>query len=292
MRVTSRQQSTGKRLMERTTEPKPQGCCGPPIREELEGGQAPTCLRRPRLIRQRRSVETGVEANSIANIGPGANDRVLLTAAQRGHPTAFGDLVEGHAGCLRHMAFRITRNREDAEDAVQDCFKNAFVHFNSFRGQSRFSTWLVRIAMNCALMKVRARRDLIPLDDSIESCVSVEHRRVRPSSLTPEENYRRKELQSILAEQIARLQPKLRSALLLHLREGLMAREAAEVLGISPCALKARVHRARLELRFQLERLCICKNPSMHNRQVGCNCFSRSQGSSSSFTPNDRNVVF
>ena len=247
------------------------------------------------LMRQRHSIETRepAAAASFEDIGPGAEEAVLLTAARVGHPTAFGDLARRHVGRIRRMAFRITRNREDAEDAVQDCFKSAFVHFHSFRGQSRFSTWLARIAMNCALMKVRARRrDLIPLDDSVESCVSIKHRRVRPSILTPEENYRRKELESILAEQIARLQPKLQSALHLHLREGLMAHEAAEVLGISSGAVKARVHRARLALRFRLERLGIGKNTSANSRRVGSNSVCHDRGSSGSFAPTGRNGVF
>src|SRR6516165_1957451 len=102
---------------------------------------------------------------ALGDIGPGAEDAVLLTAVRMGHPSAFGYLVERHARRIWRIAFRITRNREDAEDAVQDCFKSAFTHFESFRGQSRFSTWLTRIALNAALMKIRGRHpEPVPLD--------------------------------------------------------------------------------------------------------------------------------
>ena len=225
--------------------------------QECQDNPVSSWPRRCCLIRQRHSIKTREPAAvaSFGEIGPGAEEAALLAAARMGHPTAFGDLVERHAGRIRRMAFRITRNREDAEDAVQECFKNAFAHFDSFRGQSRFSTWLVRIAVNCALMKIRARRrELVPFDDSIEALVSVRSAHVLPSSLTPEESYSRGELESILAEEIAGLQPKFQRALCLCHVEGLTARDAAKVLGISNSALKARVRRARLALRPRLNR--------------------------------------
>ena len=221
---------------------------------------------------QQRSIETRARAAvaAFAGLGPDAEETVLLAAVRMGHPTAFGDLVERHAGRIRRMAFRITRNREDAEDAVQECFKNAFAHFNNFRGQSRFSTWLMRIATNCALMKVRARRrDLVPLDDSIEALVSFKYQHFLRSSLTPEESYSRRELESILTEEMARLEPKLRTALHLYLVEGLLTRDAAKVLGISNSALKGRVHRARLALRSELNRRGIGRRLAPNDHQVG-----------------------
>lgn len=247
------------------------------------------------LTRQRHPIETREPAAiaSFGDIGPGAEEAVLLTAARMGHPTAFGDLVGRHAGRIRRIAFRITRNREDAEDATQDCFKSALAHFESFRGQSRFSTWLTRIALNAALMKIRRRqREPIPLDDSLESLVSLKYRHGRHLSLSPEESYSRVELEGILADEISRLKPSLRGPVVLCHMEGRVAQEAAKVLGISNSAFKARLRRARLTLRFRLERLGIGKNASATSRRLGSNSLCYDRGPSGSFASTGRNPVF
>jgi RNA polymerase sigma-70 factor, ECF subfamily len=281
--------------MEQDMERMPQGRYSRQIREECADGQVSSWPGGRCLIRQRSSIETGVRAAvaATADIDPGAEESVLLSAARMGHPTAFGDLVGRHAARIRRMAYRITRNREDAEDAVQDCFKSAFAHFESFRGQSRFSTWLTRIALNAALMKIRVRRcKLIPLDDSIEALVSVKYRHVRPSSLTPEESYSRGELQSILADEIARLKQRFQEPVLLCHMKGLKTQEAARVLGISNSAVKARLRRARLALRFRLEHLGIGKNSSIDNCPGASNRFRRDRGSPGLFAPTCRNADF
>jgi RNA polymerase sigma-70 factor, ECF subfamily len=265
---------TAMRVMEQGMERRPQSRRSRQIREEGADGQVSSWPRRRHVIGYRPLVGRSVEApvGVVAEIGPDAEETVLLMAARMGHPTAFGDLVGRHAGRIRRMAFRITRNHEDAEDAIQECFKRAFVHLNSFRGQSRFSTWLTRIATNCALMKIRARRhELVPLDDSVEALVSVKYRHVLRTSLTPEERYSRRELENILADEIARLKQRFQEPVLLCHMKGLKTHEAARVLGISNSAVKARLHRARLALRYRLERLGISKNRSMHNRRVGSN---------------------
>jgi len=222
-----------------------------------------------------RKIETREPAGvaALGDIGPSAEEAVLLTAARMGHPTAFGDLVQGHTRRLRRIAFRITRNREDAEDAVQECFKNALTHLDTFRGQSRFSTWLTRIALNAALMKIRRRHgEPFTLDD-LESSVSRKYRQGRHMSLSPEESYSRVELENILADEIARLRPGLRGPVVLCHMEGRIIEDAAKVLGISNSAFKARLRRARLTLRFRLERLGIGKNASAGDRRVGYNFF-------------------
>ena len=286
---------TATKLMEQDMERKQQSRCCRQIREECADGQVSSWPRRRCLIRCRPSVGTRVEAavGVFAEIGPDAEETVLLTAARMGHPTAFGDLVGRHAGRIRRMAFRMTRNREDAEDAIQECFKNAFVHFNSFRGQSRFSTWLTRIATNCALMKIRTRRrEMVPLDDSIEALVSVEYRHVLRSSVTPEERYARREFESILADEIARLKQRFQEPVLLCHMEGLKTQEAARVLGISNSAVKARLHRARQALRYRLERLGISKNRPTHNRRVGSTFLCHERGSAGSFPANSQSPDF
>jgi len=85
------------------------------------------------------------------------SDERLVAAARRGHRGAFDQLCERHARKMFRIAHRVVRNREDAQDVVQECFLKAFIHLESFDGRSRFSTWLTRIAMNAALMKLRKR---------------------------------------------------------------------------------------------------------------------------------------
>ena len=85
-------------------------------------------------------------------------EQVLLAAAKQGQTEAFGALCEPLARKLVQSAQRITRNREDAEDALQDAFMSAFIHIKNFDGRSSFSTWLTRIAINSALMTLRKKR--------------------------------------------------------------------------------------------------------------------------------------
>ena len=239
-------------------------------------------------MRQRHSIETREPAAvaSFRDIGPGTEEAALLAAARVGHPTAFSDLVRQHAGSIRRIVFRIMRNREDAEDVLQECFKNAFLHFDSFRGQSRFSTWLTRIAMNCALMTIRGRRrKLVALDDSVEASILAKYWDVLRLSSTPEECYSRRELENLLAEEIARLRPSLRGPVVLCHMEGRVAQDAAKVLGISDSALKARLRRARLTLRFRLEHLGIGKNICARDRRAGSTFPRHNRGSRNSFVP-------
>jgi RNA polymerase sigma-70 factor, ECF subfamily len=246
------------------------------------------------LMQQRPSIETRERAAVAAfgDIGPGAEEAVLLTAARMGHPTAFGDLVQGHTRRLRRIAFRITRNREDAEDAVQECFKNALTHLDTFRGQSRFSTWLTRIALNAALMKIRRRHRELRVDDSVDTLLALKWDHIASPSPTPEQSYCRQELESILIDEIARLRPRLRGPVVLCHMEGRMAQDAAKALGISNSAFKARLRRARLALRFRLERLGINKNASGDSRRVGSNFFCQDRGSAGSFATTGRNAGF
>ena len=247
------------------------------------------CLLRPRRLTKTRE---RVAAAAFEDIVPDAEDAVLLTAARMGHPTAFGELVERHAGRIHWMAFRITRNREDAEDAVQECFKNALVHLDSFRGQSRFSTWLTSIAINAALMKIRWRRRELRIDDSVDTVPTLKRDHLLSPNPTPEQSYCRQELEGILAHEIARLKQRFQEPVLLCHVEGLKTQEAARVLGISNSALKARLRRARLALRFRLEHLGISKNLSMDSRRPGSSFFCHDRGSLRWFAPTGRNLDF
>jgi RNA polymerase sigma-70 factor (ECF subfamily) len=269
-------------------EGKRQSRSGRQIREECAEDQAPSWPPGRYSDRHPRSTQKRVWARDAASadIGPDSEEAVLLTAARMGHPAAFGHLVAPHTGRLGKMAFRITRNREDAEDVVQECLENAFTNIHTFRGQSRFSTWLTRIALNCSFMNLRARhRKLVRLCDSIEVLLSVRCQDLTHPSPGPEETYSREEIEKILAQEIARLEPQHQRALQLCHIEELSARDAAKVLGISKSACKSRLQRARLALRIRLKRSGIGQSSSEGRRWVG-NYYCQGRGSAGSLAVN------
>src|ERR1700751_1871 len=117
------------------------------------------------------------------------SDERLVAAAKIGHKGAFDDLYQRHSKKMLHITYRITRNRQDAEDAVQECFLNAFLHLKNFDGRSRFFTWLTRIAMNAALMKLRknhASRE-VPIGVSVETSELCSEHQSSDVSPNPEE---------------------------------------------------------------------------------------------------------
>jgi RNA polymerase sigma-70 factor (ECF subfamily) len=175
----------------------------------------------------------------------------LVAAAKGGDRDAFGELIKPHLDMVLRTAHRITRNREDAEDAAQECFTNAFVHLKRFNERSRFSTWLIRIVINAALMKLRKSRAL--LEVSIDNWTSPDEARTRSELIdvapSPEEWCFERELRRALREDIVALRPKLREIVEVHeLKHGSL-HKTAEILGISTAAVKARLSRARSVLR-------------------------------------------
>jgi RNA polymerase sigma-70 factor (ECF subfamily) len=178
------------------------------------------------------------------------SDRALVAAARCGNTQAFEDLVLRHERRVFAVAQRITNNREDAEDVVQETFHKVFLHLANFKEKSRFSTWLTRIAMNESFMLLRRRRGILEVlpespdhgDESFAAKFVDQH----PS---PEESCGLHERKEILTEAINRLGPKLRSTILLRDIEGRPAAETAELLGTSISAVKARVFQGRRKLR-------------------------------------------
>lgn len=173
----------------------------------------------------------------------------LLAAAKGGCSTSFDLLCAPHATRLLKTAFKVTRNREDAEDAVQDSLMRAFVSINEFRGSSSFSTWLTRIVINSALMirrkNVTARR--VYLDSEAED---TRHFNLEfTDSPNPEQILVALELRRALRTAISNLRPRVRAVLEVgHLREFSM-KETAKVLNISVGAAKARLFHGRVALR-------------------------------------------
>ena len=178
----------------------------------------------------------------------------LLTAAKRGDSAAFEILCKRAANTLFHVALRIMRNNEDAEDVVQESFQLAFVHLQSFNGNSRFSTWLSRIAINAALMKLRKKHGLrdVSLDESPETEEPSARMEAEDQGPNPEQLYAQQEQQRILSEAMSELTPGMRKAIELRELGERSTEETARIMGISVGAVKARVFHGRRKLRERL----------------------------------------
>jgi RNA polymerase sigma-70 factor, ECF subfamily len=161
----------------------------------------------------------------------------FLVAAKRGDSAAFEMLCKQSANTIFHVARRMMRNNEDAEDVVQDSFQQALIHLQSFNGDSRFSTWLSRIAINAALMKLRKKRHLwdVSLDESAESEPSSSRLDVEDQGLNPEQLCAQKEQQRILSEAMNHLTPGMRKAIELRELGERSTEETVRILG-SPLA--------------------------------------------------------
>jgi RNA polymerase sigma factor (sigma-70 family) len=178
------------------------------------------------------------------------SEEQLIAAAKTGRRAPFGELCERHAKKVFRVIYRIMRNREDAEDAVQECFLNAFVHLKDFDGRSQFATWLTRIAINAGLMKLRKNRGAreVPIDEPNPPCELERHNEIQDDAPDPEETYRLRERREILKTAILGLRPRARNVVeLIHLQEHSL-RETAQILGLSTAAVKARMFHARVAL--------------------------------------------
>jgi RNA polymerase sigma factor (sigma-70 family) len=178
------------------------------------------------------------------------SEEQLIAAAKTGRRAPFGELCERHVKKVFRVIYRIMRNREEAEDAVQECFLNAFVHLKDFDGRSQFATWLTRIAINAGLMKLRKNRGAreVPIDEPNPPCELERHNEIQDDAPDPEETYRLRERREILNTAILRLRPRARNVVeLIHLQEHSL-RETAQILGISTAAVKARMFNARVAL--------------------------------------------
>ena len=187
---------------------------------------------------------------------PPSEELVLVRAAKGGDDGAFNELVRRYDRNVFRIAQHITQNREDAEDVVQDAFLKAYTNLQQFQEQSKFYTWLVRIAVNEALMKLRRRRPerTVSLDEDIQVGEDSVPREVADWSPNPEQNYNQAELREILTRTIQGLPPGFRTVFILRDVEGLSTEETADALELSIPAVKSRLLRARLQLRERLNR--------------------------------------
>jgi RNA polymerase sigma factor (sigma-70 family) len=175
----------------------------------------------------------------------------LLSDAKRDEPEAFEALCQTLRSRLLKIALRITRNREDAEDAVQDSMMRAFVYLNDFHGNSSFSTWLTRIVINSALMINRKNRSARQISANELSPAGEPglHFQIPDRAPNPEQTYVQRERRTILHRAIRRLRPRMRAVVEIAQFQELPLKETAKILDISVAAAKGRFFHARAALR-------------------------------------------
>ncbi|MBI4536188.1 MAG: sigma-70 family RNA polymerase sigma factor [Ignavibacteriae bacterium] len=182
-------------------------------------------------------------------------DDQLLRGAKEGDRAAFSELVKRYEDMVYKFSFKVCRNKDEAEEALQDTFVNVYKNLSSFDGRSKLSTWLYRIVINNCLMKKRRRK----LDDLMESYDeppagenSKHNARIPRWDETPADLLLNKEFHELLEEAILKLPVDYRIVFVLRDIEGRSTEEAAKILGISHEAAKSRLRRARAFLRDQL----------------------------------------
>jgi RNA polymerase sigma-70 factor, ECF subfamily len=188
----------------------------------------------------------------VKPVVPAATDEVLVAAAKLGDHPAFAELWMRHSNTAFKMAYRIMGNRDDAEDVTQDAWMKAYVHLNSFRGRSKFSTWLTRITINSALMTLRRKRAHPETSMEVIDDESWRHCDIADQTKDVEEFYAKRERVECLRREIDHLQPALRNVIVIHQLDDRSVKEIAELAGISVAATKSRLLRARTILRRAL----------------------------------------
>lgn len=185
------------------------------------------------------------------------DESVVVAAAKQGDAAAFSDLVERYERKIYRLARHITGSDEDAEDVLQEAFLKAYEHLDNFQGNSKFYTWIVRIAVNEALMKLRKRKSdrTVSLDDTPDGAEEPVVREIAVWEGNPEQKYSSEELRTILDGAIDTLKPGFKTVLVLRDIDELSTEETADALGLSVPAVKSRLLRARLELREKLTRI-------------------------------------
>jgi RNA polymerase sigma-70 factor, ECF subfamily len=205
----------------------------------------------------------GIMDTSLATYIDEGSDHALVTAAKRGDTHAFEKLMSRHKRKVFAVAVRITKNREDAEDVVQESFHKAFHHLDRFQEASQFSTWLTRIALNESYMVLRRRRRALEtLSVMPDDGLSYVPEAFVDQSPNPEESCWRREHSELLTKAINRLGPRIRKTILLRMVEERSVEETAQLLDTSVSAVKSRLCRGRRELSGTLSRALLYASPA------------------------------
>jgi RNA polymerase sigma-70 factor, ECF subfamily len=178
-----------------------------------------------------------------------ARDEELVLSAKAGSHEAFAKLQQSYSHRLYKRILSITRNREDAEDALQDTFFRAYLALPSFEGRAKFSSWLTRIAINSALMTIRRRRARPETSFERQSLGDEAlFFDLRDGALNPEQAFDQKQRSQAILHSIQRLDPKLRTPIHIWISQQCSMKDIARNLGISLASVKSRLHRARKRL--------------------------------------------
>jgi RNA polymerase sigma-70 factor (ECF subfamily) len=209
-------------------------------------------------------------SNDRPGVEPHGPESALVERLRMGDPIAFEDLVRAHSSHLLAVARRLLRQEEDARDAVQEAFLLAFRGLPSFAGRCLLSTWLHRIVVNAALMKLRSRQRKPEglIDDLLPEYQPDGHHVVEFDEwrLPPSDRLLRDEMRAQIRTAIDRLPETYRTVLMLRDIEELETPEVADMLGISGNAVKIRLHRARQALRTLLDPIFVRRVPSNKSR--------------------------
>jgi RNA polymerase sigma-70 factor (ECF subfamily) len=184
------------------------------------------------------------------------SDEELLVAARSSDGRAFAELCRRHTRSIQNRVFRMLRNREDAEDVLQDAICSAFVHLQCFRGTCAFSTWLTQIAINSALILMRKRRSRSETSYDLRTDEDQEWQmwEFADRSPNPEQIYAKRQAIERVAVAVNRLPPRYRDLVQQFHGAEQSLQESAEKLGIKVGAAKSRLLRARLKIRSRLEK--------------------------------------
>ncbi len=196
---------------------------------------------------------TAIQSTVTEEIHP---DVALVERARGGDEAAFEQLIRQYDRQIFRIARHFTQNKEDAEDIVQDTFLKAYQKLHQFQGNSKFYTWLVRIAVNESLKRLRKRRNskTVSMDEDVQTEDGSVPRDFADWTPDPEQEYGQGELGEILRKTIAGLPPGFRSVFTLRDVENFSTEETAQALGLSVPAVKSRLLRARLQLRERLSK--------------------------------------
>lgn len=198
-------------------------------------------------------MESFASKTSSKKVSSNRADGNLVDKAKAGELKAFEALMNRYEKKVYGIAYRMTGNRQDAEEVLQETFLSVYKSLNRFKGKSSFSTWLYRIAVNAALMKLRKKRvQTVSLDEPLTSDDGNHLRREVVDWSTPEELVERKRLMEVVHKAIDSLPDTYRVIVLLRDGEGLSNSEIARILKMSVPAVKSRLHRARMHLRSKL----------------------------------------
>ena len=209
-------------------------------------------------------MEAMIENRSQPEMRAMFEDSALVEQSRAGDIRAFEELIRRYDGKLFRISLNVTHNDEDSEEAVQSAFFKAYQNLNRFQGDAKFSTWLTRIALNESLTRLRKRNTL--QEQSIDADFRSEDdggtftlRDRLPADLSdwaqnPESRYSQVELRTILTKALRKLRPSLRVVFVLRDMDELSIAETSEILKLSVTAVKARLFRARLQLREDLTR--------------------------------------